>query len=151
VRLDRPSLPILGIALAALLAAAACGPSGSVVPSGSAAAPPASTAASVPPAASAEPSAGASGGASASVVALPEECVTAIRDYLIAIEPIVSGVDWRVAREVPPQIADQLEAAAFDPEVCPDVSPAEAHHAWAVIAADVAPGALDYIDFIYRP
>jgi hypothetical protein len=148
VRLLRSSLPFFGIALTAMLVAGACGTTGSVAPSGSAAAP-ASTAASVSPGASTEPSTGASSGAS--VVALPEACVTAIRDYLIAIEPIVSGVDWRVAREVPPQIADQLEAAAFDPEVCPDVSAAEARDAWAVIAADVAPGALDYIDFIYRP
>jgi ABC-type Fe3+-hydroxamate transport system substrate-binding protein len=151
VRLLRSSLPFLGIAFAALLAAGACGSTGSVAPSGSAATPPASTAAPVSPAASTEPSAGVSDGASASVVALPEACITAIRDYLIAIEPIVSGVDWRAAREVPPQIADQLEAAAFDPDVCPDVSAAEARDAWAAIATDVAPGALDYIDFIYRP
>ncbi len=63
----------------------------------------------------------------------------------------MSGVDWRVALEVPPQIADQLEAAAFDPEVCPDISAAEAHAAWAAIAVDVAPDTIDYIDFIYRP
>ena len=146
----RPSHPFLALAIASLFAAAACGgATGSAVPAGSA-----DPAASAPASTPAEASAGASpvaasGGGSA--VALPEACITAIRDYLIVIEPIVSGVDWQVASEVPPQIAEQLDSEAFDPDVCPDVSAAEAHAAWAAIATDVAPGTLGYVDFIYRP
>lgn len=144
----RGSRSLLGVALVALGAVGACsGATASAVPSESVADPSAST----PVPASVSASAGASSAASPGALALPEACITAIRDHLIAIEPIVSAVDWQVATEVPPQIAEQLDSAAFDPDVCPDVSVPEAHAAWAAIATDVAPGALGYVDFIYRP
>jgi hypothetical protein len=84
---------------------------------------------------------------------LPTECVDAIKAYLVAVEPIVKDVQWRTMIETPPEIEDQLAevATAVDAEVCPDLSAAEAHDAWIAIASDVAPGTLDYIDFVYRP
>jgi hypothetical protein len=136
----------LGLVLAASLAVGACGGAAGSAPAGTGGESAPSVAAT-PVEASPAASPGASGGAAA----LPEACAAAIRDYLIAIEPVVSGVDWQVATEVPPQVAEQLDSSAFDPEVCPEVSATEAHAAWAAIATDVAPGTLDYIDFIYRP
>jgi hypothetical protein len=94
----------------------------------------------------------ASGPAASVGVALPAECVEAIRAFLVAVEPIVSGVDWRTAIDVPGQIAGQLEDAStnFDVDSCPDVSEADAHEAWIAIGIESAPGTLDYIDFIYQ-
>lgn len=135
------SRPLFGVAVL-LFAMAACGGGGGSAAPAASPSPQASPAASSP-AASTDPS-GSAG-------ALPEECAAQIREYLIAIEPIVSTVDWQNASEVPPEIADQLDSAAFDPEVCPDISAVEAHAAWSAIAAEVAPGAQGYVDFIYRP
>lgn len=86
-------------------------------------------------------------------VALPAECVDAIRAYLVAVEPVVKDVRWTTMIETPPEIEDQLTdvAATIDPEVCPDLSAAEAHGAWIAIASDAAPATLDYIDYVYRP
>ncbi len=131
---------------------AACG-SGSAVPSAapSTAASAASRASAAPPSAAAStvvPSGPVIGAAD-----LPAECVDAIKAYLVAVEPIVKEVQWRTMIETPPEIEDQLAevAATVDPEVCPDLSAAEAHDAWIAIAFDAAPGTLDYIDFVYRP
>jgi hypothetical protein len=115
---------------------------------GGSAAPAVSTSPDASPAAS---SPAASTDASGSAAALPEECAAQIRAYLVAIEPIVANVDWQNASEVPPEIADQLDAAPFDPDLCPDISAVEAHAAWSAIATEVAPDAQGYIDFIYRP
>jgi hypothetical protein len=119
----------------------------SAAPSG--AAPPASAA--PPPtdsASSAAPSGPVIGAAD-----LPPECVDSIKAYLVAVEPIVKDVQWNTMIDTPPEIEDQLAevAATVDPEVCPDLSAAEAHDAWIAIAFDAAPGTLDYIDFVYRP
>lgn len=86
-------------------------------------------------------------------VALPVECVDAIRAYLVSVEPVVKDVPWTTMIETPPEIEDQLAevAATIDPEVCPDLSAAEAHDAWIAIASDAAPATLDYIDYVYRP
>ncbi len=145
MRSSHRHLLFLGLVVAALLAVGACG--------GATGSPPAGTGSESAPSVVATPAEASplASPVASSAAALPEACVAAIRDYLIAIEPIVSGVDWQVATEVPPQVAEQLDSSAFDPDVCPDVSAAEAHAAWAAIATDVAPDTLDYIDFIYRP
>ena len=130
------------------VAIGACGGGTTAPTSSQPAAPTGSTSPEASPSSTAAASASTGGAATA---ALPEACVAQIREYLIKIEPIVSGVDWRAATEVPPQIAEQLDSDAFDPDACPDVSAADAHAAWTAIAFDAAPGALDYIDFIYRP
>lgn len=153
MRTSRPRHPFLGLlgliglVVVASLGVGACG---GAAPAGTGSQP-ASAPASAPVSTPADASPAASPEASGGAIALPEACVAAIREYLISIEPIVSGVDWQGATEVPPQIADQLGSEEFDPDVCPDVSVAEAHAAWSAIATEVAPGALDYIDFIYRP
>ena len=86
-------------------------------------------------------------------VELPADCVDAIRAYLVSVEPVVKDVPWTTMIETPAEIEDQLAAVAatIDPEVCPDLSAAEAHDAWIAIASAAAPATLDYIDYVYRP
>jgi hypothetical protein len=120
---------------------------------------PSTAASAASPASAARPSTAASTAVSSSPVIvtratdLPAACVDAIRAYLMAVEPVVKDVQWRTMIETPPEVEDQLAevAATVDPEVCPDLSAAEAHDAWIAIAFDAAPGTLDYIDFVYRP
>ena len=128
---------------------AACA-SGTTSPS-AAPSPAASRASAAPPSAAA--SMASPSGPVIGAADLPAECVEAIKAYLLAVEPIVKDVQWRTMIETPPEIEDQLAevATAVDPEVCPDLSAAEAHDAWIAIASDAAPGTLDYIDFVYRP
>ena len=80
---------------------------------------------------------------------LPEDCVAEIREFLVAVEPMVSEMDFSAA----PSEAEleQLGPAsdAFDPDLCPDVSVDEARAAWLAIAADSAPGAGPYVEYIY--
>ena len=139
--------PALLLGLTVLVAACSDAPPS---PSAAASATAASRASVAPPSsvASTTPSGPVIGAAD-----LPAECVDAIKAYLVAVEPIVKDVQWRTMIETPPEIEDQLAevATAVDPEVCPDLSAAEAHDAWVAIASDAAPGALDYIDFVYRP
>lgn len=139
------SSPALGRAVVGLVIAAAV--IGACGGGGGSAAPTTSTSPAASPVTSSAPSTDAGD----SAAALPEECAAQIRAYLIAIEPIVSGVDWQNATEVPPEIAEQLDSTTFDQDVCPDVSAVEAHAAWTAIATEVAPGAQGYVDFIYRP
>ena len=103
--------------------------------------------------ASVAPSAAASSSAAPGTVDLPAECVESIKGYLVAVEPIVKDVQWATMTGTPPQIEDQLAdvAATVDPEVCPELSVTQAHDAWVAIASEVAPGTVDYIDFVYRP
>ncbi|MGZ8475975.1 MAG: hypothetical protein ACXWWQ_07145 [Candidatus Limnocylindria bacterium] len=81
-------------------------------------------------------------------VDLPEACVTEIREFLVAVEPMVSEMDFADPSE------DELEqlgpaSDAFDPDLCPDVPVDEAREAWLVIAAESAPGAAPYVEYIY--
>ena len=138
--------------LGLIVLVAACG-SGSADPGAAVS----SAASAAPPASAASPSAAVStaspSGPIIGAADLPTDCVDAIKAYLVAVEPIVKDVQWRTMIETPPEIEDQLAevATAVDPEVCPDLSAAEAHDAWIAIASDAAPGTLDYIDFVYRP
>jgi hypothetical protein len=81
-------------------------------------------------------------------VDLPEECVEEIRSFLVAVEPIAEQMDFSSVSEA------DLEALApaseaFDPDVCPDVSPDEAREAWLAIAEESAPGAIPFVEFTY--
>jgi hypothetical protein len=141
-------MPIIrGLLIGLAILVAAC-TGGTISPSAApaSAAPPAS-------AASADPSAEASSSPAFGTLDLPAECVEAIGDYLIAVEPIVKDVQWTTMIGTPPEIEDQLadDAATVDPDVCPELPATEAHDAWIAIASDAAPGTLDYIDFVYRP
>jgi hypothetical protein len=85
-------------------------------------------------------------------VELPPECVEAITGFLIAIEPVVAGIDFdRATTDEINAVLTDLEAAsaAFDPDLCPDVRINEARTAWLRIAQREAPGTIGYIEFIY--
>ena len=135
------------IGLVMLLAACAGGTSSPSAAPASAAPPELAEPASV------APSAAASSSPAAGTVELPPECVESIKAYLIAVEPIVKDVQWATMIATPPEIEDRLAevATTVDPEVCPELSVAQAHDAWIAIAFEVAPATLDYIDFVYRP
>jgi hypothetical protein len=81
-------------------------------------------------------------------VDLPEACVAEIREFLVAVEPMVSEMDFANPSEAE---LEQLAPAsdAFDPDLCPDVSVDEARAAWLAIAAESAPGAAPYVEYIY--
>ncbi len=133
------------------MAACAGGTSSPGAPSASASS--AAPASLAPPTTAGSTAASSSPGSVTGAADLPVECVDAIKAYLVAVEPIVKDVQWRTMIDTPPEVEDQLAeaAVAVDPEVCPDLSAAEAHDAWIAIAFDAAPGTLDYIDFVYRP
>jgi hypothetical protein len=83
---------------------------------------------------------------------LPPECVEAITGFLIAIEPVVAGIDFDRATtdEINAVLTDlETASAAFDPDLCPDVRVNEARAAWLGIAQREAPGTIGYIEFIY--
>jgi hypothetical protein len=87
-----------------------------------------------------------------STVDLPVQCVEAITNVLVAVEPVASEIDWDNATDADVEAVTDagLEAGdAFDPEVCPDVGVDEARAAWLEIAADVAPGSSGYVEFIF--
>ncbi len=87
-----------------------------------------------------------------STVDLPVQCVEAITNVLVAVEPVASEIDWDNATDADIEAVTDagLEAGdAFDPEVCPDVGVDEARAAWLEIAADVAPGSSGYVEFIF--
>jgi hypothetical protein len=79
---------------------------------------------------------------------LPEACVAEIREFLVAVEPMVSEMDFPDPSE---EELDQLTPAsdAFDPDVCPDLGVDEARAAWLAIAAESAPGAAPYVEYLY--
>lgn len=136
------------LALTILVAACAAGTTSPSAPSAAA-----SATSTAPPSTAASTAASGSPVIVTRATDLPAACADAIRAYLIAVEPVVKDVQWRTMIETPPEVEDQLAevAATVDPEVCPDLSAAEAHDAWIAIAFDAAPGTLDYIDFVYRP
>ena len=81
-------------------------------------------------------------------VDLPEACVAEIREFLVAVEPMVSEMDFADPSD------DELEqlgpaSDAFDPDLCPDVPVDDARSAWLAIAAESAPGAAPYVEYIY--
>lgn len=119
----------VGVAAAVIgFAVSACGGGGSV---------------SAPPE---RPTASADAGAS---VNLPEDCVAEIRAFLVAVEPMVSDMDFSDPTDEDLELLAPA-SDAFDPDVCPDVSVAEARDAWLAIAAESAPGAAPYVEYIYE-
>ena len=85
-------------------------------------------------------------------VALPAACEAEITDFLVAIEPIVSNVDFEAATEEDiSSLGGQMAAAGdgFDPDVCPDLDVADARAAWLEIAEEHAPGTRGYIEYTY--
>ena len=137
----------------AILLITGCGGSAPGTPAGATAASraPASSATSAP----SEPSIGASAAASGDATGgLPEACAAEVRDFLVAIEPLVAGVDFvAMTPSAFEQFAQSLEgpSEAFDPEACPDMDQEAAHAAYIAIAQDVAPGTFAYIDYVFRP
>jgi hypothetical protein len=91
-------------------------------------------------------------GTDASTIELPADCVEAITNVLVAVEPVASEIDWDNPTDADMEAVTDagLEASdAFDPEVCPDVGVDEARAAWLEIAADIAPGSSGYVEFIF--
>jgi hypothetical protein len=84
----------------------------------------------------------------AAAVDLPEDCVEEIRSFLVAVEPIVEQIDFSSVSEADLEPLGPA-SEAFDPDVCPDVSPDEARDAWLAIADESAPGAIPYVEFTY--
>lgn len=85
-------------------------------------------------------------------IVLPAACEAEIRDFLVAIEPIVADVEWDTVS------ADEVDAMAnemaplsegFDPDVCPDLHVSDARQAWLRIADEVAPDTRGYVEFTY--
>jgi hypothetical protein len=82
----------------------------------------------------------------------PPECAEAVAGFLIAIEPVVAGIDFdRATTDEINAVLTDLEAASsgFDPDLCPDVGVVEARAAWLRTAQREAPGTIGYIEFIY--
>ena len=85
-------------------------------------------------------------------VALPPECESAITEFLVAVEPVVAEIDFETASEAQVEaIGESTVGAAenFDPDACPDFTPAEARAAWLQIAEREAPGAIGYVEYTY--
>ncbi len=85
-------------------------------------------------------------------IALPPACEAEIGEFLVAIEPIVSNVDFETASEEEiSSLGGTMEAAGgtFDPDVCPDLDVEESRLAWLAIAEERAPGTRGYIEYTY--
>ena len=95
------------------------------------------------------PSAAAPGDATGG---LPEACAAEVRAFLVAIEPLVNGVDFlSMTPSAFEGFSQSLEGPSedFDPDACPDMEPVDAHAAYIAIAEDVAPGTYAYIDYVF--
>jgi hypothetical protein len=142
------------LAASTILLVVGCGGSAPGTTAGATAASPAPAASTVPVSAqpSSTTSAAAPGGATGG---LPEACAAEVRAFLVAIEPLVTGVDFfTMTPSAFEQFSQALEgpSSAFDPDACPDLDQATTYAAYLAIAEDVAPGTYGYIDYVYsRP
>jgi hypothetical protein len=83
---------------------------------------------------------------------LPAACESAITEFLIEVEPVVADVDFETASEDEITAVGEATVPAaenFDPDACPDFSPAEAREAWLQIAQREAPGTVGYVEYTY--